>query len=112
MKSIIIAAAILLCRASFAADVEISQDRAQKLADYYFDRYFPEIGCGAAMDPKRRFHYWTFVVAVGYGGVPSGTIRVHRFTGEASYIGPLGAMPRISADLLERWHREKATHKP
>src|SRR6266404_6273587 len=106
MKSIVVVvAAILLLRASCAADVEISQDRAHTLACYYWDRYFPEILCGAPTDPKRRFHYWTFVVAVGYGGIPSGTIRVHRFTGETSYIGPLGARPRISADLLERWHR-------
>src|SRR5436190_24071208 len=106
MKTLVLLAAILLCRASVAADAEIPEHRAGVLAGYYWDRYFPEIGCGAPLPTGRRFHYWTFVVAVGYGGVPSGTIRVHRFTGETSYIGPLGARPRIAAGLLERWHRE------
>ena len=60
MKGIVFLAAILLCRALFAADAEIPQDRAGVLAGYYWDRYFPEIGCGAPLPTGRRFrrrHY-------------------------------------------------------
>jgi CO/xanthine dehydrogenase Mo-binding subunit len=86
MKHLLILVTVLLCHVVLAAGGEISQDRAQDLASLYFARSFPEIGCGGALSPKKRLNYWAFVVAVGYAGVPSGTIRVDRTTGDAQAL--------------------------
>jgi len=98
---------------AFAADSDMTQDRAQEVANYYFARYFPDIGCGGAMRPTLRGDYWESVVAVGEDASPSGTIRVYRSTGMVSYDGPLGRTPPASAESLFQWALSThATRKP
>jgi hypothetical protein len=113
MKSISIATAILLSCIPLAAGREISLNRAQELADRYFVYSFPEIGGGSALRPVKRFDYWAFVLVIGYGGIPSGTIRVNRTTGDVSYDGPLGRRSTVPAANLDQWAaRQKVTRKP
>ena len=114
MKATVLALiALLLWQLAFAADGEMTQDRAQEVANYYFARYFPDTGCGGAKRPTLRGDYWESVVAVGEDALPSGTIRVHRSTGTVSYHGPLGRTPPASAESLFQWaSRTHATRKP
>jgi len=103
--------ALLISQVLVAA--EITQNHAQEVANYYFARYFPDIGCGGARRPTLRGDYWESVVAIGEGAEPSGTIRVHRSTGTVSYQGSLGHRPSDSAESLDRWaSRSHAIRKP
>ena len=90
---------------SAVAGGEITQSRAHQIAAYYFGRYFPREGCGAAALPELRGNYWESAVRIGYAGKPSGIIRIHRLTGKVSYSGPYFLKPPTSADSLERWAR-------
>jgi hypothetical protein len=105
--------AFVVSQVLVAADAEITQNHAQEVANYYLARYFPEIGCGGARRPTLRGEYWESAVAIGEDAKPSGTIRVHRFTGTVSYQGPLGHRPSASAESLDRWaSKGNATRKP
>ena len=111
--ALVIVTAMLLYSAGLATGPDITQDRAQELANYYFAHQFPRIGCGGAKRPTLRDDYWESPVAIGDGATPSGTIRVHRSTGAVSYQGPLGRRPSVSAESLDRWAtRNNATRKP
>lgn len=94
---VLLASALLEARGA-----EITRDRAQQIAQWYFVRYFNE-GCGGAGDAVLRGDYWECVVLIGYAATPSGIVRINRHTGRVSYRGPYLLKPPTSADSLERW---------
>jgi hypothetical protein len=105
MKILVFAfAALFTYQFALAAGTDITRDRAHQLAVHYFARYSSE-GCGGAAVPDPHAEYWESVVRIGYAGIPSGTIRVHRRTGTVSYNGPLRLGPTVSAESLDRWSK-------
>ena len=82
---------------------EMTQNRAHQIAAWYYGRYFPREDCGGARRPTLRGDYWESTVGIGYAGRPSGTIRIHRYTGKVLYNGPYLLKPPTSAKSLEKW---------
>ena len=83
--------------------VEITQRRAQQLAQWYFVRYFPREGCGGAQPPSLHGDYWESTVGIGYAPKPRGTILIERHTGTMWYRGPFLLKPATSAESLACW---------
>lgn len=102
----------ILSLSTLVAATPMSKDRADQLIGWYFSKYFPKEGCGAAMPPLLKGDYWESTVALGYSGTPSGMIRVNRLTGKVSYLGPLHFRPDISSESLENWAASRMRKGP
>jgi hypothetical protein len=91
------AAIVQLGAAAPAASNEISADRAWKLAQTYYMRYFGD--CGGVGEIVARGGSWDAPVHFGYAGTFEGYIHVDRHTGAVSYPG----RPTWSAASLDQW---------
>jgi hypothetical protein len=62
----------------------INEKESKILADVYFQRFTPS-ACGCAGFPIDKEDYWDVPVAIGYAGMPFGSIKINKKTARMSW---------------------------